>query len=513
MRRRTRSGAGTPAGAYRCDVCRPTLESVHDFLGSLNKISESAADMGKRGLDFCQCTSKRMAQLTQVGLGRLLTGFQAWLQDASRPVDPRHLEQMGATLPEAAAEGLKVVAGFAAAAENPQIFQQLCECYVQVREEHLRRSLEGTFAGLQERLASSSFTGYQKGTHPYLEALGLVRRMLQEEERFALQVMPTTDVVARIVRRTADEWLTATQGICGALGRALDRGEYADHLYVFDLVERFAQAEDAGALRGALKGLTNAARVFLEKLRQDMETEGRQGSALPTPTNSTVFEQTSSLLNCLRRMVEYSAVVEAVLGSDASRDICVAELDYYGRMSAYYTEVLRWLETALDVRAKTYRKPLGSLVFRLNNYRYIQRAYTSSHIGALLPAASEEHYREVVQQLRDQFVAAWRAVACILVPSESGRSASGQIGPLTTPKDRFKIFWTEFDDAVKLQAGLSMPDAEFRFSLREQVKKMVGDAYDAFAAANQTVVLASQAKGTRCDADFVAEQMSRILSG
>ena len=44
-------------------------------------------------------------------------------------------------------------------------------------------------------------------------------------------------------------------------------------------------------------------------------------------------------------------------------------------------------------------------------------------------------------------------------------------------KDRLKAFTLEFDDAVKIQSALSVPDLELRASLVEKVKQLILQPY------------------------------------
>lgn len=363
----------------------------------------------------------------------------------------------------------------------------------------MKKSLSLALEDLKESLGEVQGT-YQKGSHPYLRTLSLVALMMEEEGRFALQCLPSSDPVTAVLKGVATEWFTITQLICSIVQRSLDKRAFADQIFIFDLISTFARLLQESKSRGSnnvldllhnsLGALASLGGTFLARLRQETEQEARQSSTLPTPTNATVFEQTSSLLNCMRRMVEYNGVIEGLLerleqaegpiaiNQETVQALSVPEREMLPLMATYYQQGLKWLEAAIEVRAKTYRKPVQGLVFRLNNYRYIQRVLSSSYIGALVPIESEHHYQEVLQQLRDQYMTSWKAITRIL---DANEPLTGSMGMgMATSKDRAKVFMNEIAEAVKIQSVLAIPDPEFRITIKEQVNKTVLEPFEEF---------------------------------
>lgn len=361
---------------------------------------------------------------------------------------------------------------------------------------------------------------YQKGTHLYAQTLDLLVSMYEEEERFALQVLPSTDIVKSVLKVITANWLSLTTSLTDNVEKALSKGHFSDQIFIFDLIEQFTGKYDRAhgglsMLKDALIVLTACGGHFLVSLRREIESEATQSSSSrPTPPNATVFELTTTLLNCLRRMAEYTPVVEALLvqlvSSQPSQVIQTIPTTFVS-LAQYYQSCLRLIEAAVELRAKSFRKPIAGLVFRLNNYRYIQRVLVSSHMNDILPSETEQHFTQVLQQLKDQYTISWKAIARLLDENEPLPSGAG-IGFTTTAKDRAKIFINEINDAVKVQSGLSCPDPEFRFALREMVKKEVVDQFDAFYAANPTVFLSMASKGIRFDQEVLLGELAKILS-
>jgi len=451
--------------------------------------------MGRRKLDFCATTSGRLNRLARQGLDKLLEAFGAGLEAHSVPVlDPKLLQDVPADLPDHVAEHLKLISGSALTCEDPELYPQLLAVYTRIRSSTLHRSMAGLVGGLRDAIATPGQGSYQKGSHAYLRALNQLAGLVQGETRFALQVLPSADPVGQVVKGAADEWLALTLTLTGHIGKSLDRGEYADQIFLFDLIEQFnsllrgKDASELAVLKGSYQALLQTGRAFLEHLRKDVELEGRQGSSLPTPTNATVFEGTSAVLNALRRMIEYGPVIEALLQGESST-ILPLNVDDGNQslllMAGYCQAALRSLEAAIELRARSYRKTAAGLVFRLNNYRHIQRALSTSHLVALLQSHDPEHDDEahlgdVLQQLKEQYAALWRGLVRILNPKEPLPSSTG--GGIGTSKDRVKIFINECTEMVKLLSGLTVPDPEFRLALREIAKKTVMEPFEDFYA-------------------------------
>lgn len=500
---------------------RIALDGVKDFLASLNCISEAQNELMKHKLDFCSGISGRLTRLVSSGLQSLLKCFRSALEEQTGP---------GEELPETVAENLKLIAGFALAAPDRDIYDQLLCVYADVRGSLLRKNLSSPFSVLREDLAGPGTGNYQRGSHPYIQTLEQMLTLLQAEQQFAMQVLPSpAEGLARASKGVAEDWLLLTQSLCGIVTRGLERGEWAEQVFLLDLVSAFSKSRPdlASLLDGSFRVLVGSAGQVLDRVRRDVEQEGRQSSAGPPPANATAMELTGSLLSLLRRMAEYGPVAEALLSRDSPMAPLPAlpeqaSLAQLPLLSAYYQNSLRWLEAAIELRAKGYKKPVVGLVFRLNNYRYIQRVISQSLLSELLSEDTRMHYQQVLQQLKDQYAATWRALARLLNPAEP---LPGSLG-LATSKDRARVFINEVTEAVKLQSALSVPDQEFRSALRDLVKSSISEPFDEFYSkychsyifvisfhfSNTTVFLAMASKGALFDKDVLATEISKLFS-
>jgi hypothetical protein len=87
------------------------------------------------------------------------------------------------------------------------------------------------------------------------------------------------------------------------------------------------------------------------------------------------------------------------------------------------------------------------------------------------------------------------------------------------------VFLNEIYETVKLQSLLTVPDPEFRVTLRELAKKTVLEPFEEFYAkyappcpvnphplSNTTIFLAMASKGPQVDKDTVNNELSKLFS-
>jgi hypothetical protein len=474
--------------------------------------------------------------VAQTGVAKIVGAFTEWLSAASVPRDPQRasegpLPSAAASLSEEQCTALKLISAFAAAADDQKAFVEMMGAYCSARGTFLKRSLEEALEEAREAVAERRGTGsYQRASHPFVRLVRLVARLFREEDMFAHAVLPgmlVEGALRRTVAGVADDVFVITQGLAGGVLKACERHEYSDQAYVFDLLEAlndayYGAAASLASLKSALQLLAQAAATMLARFRTDIEGEAKQPSpGLPTPATATVFEMTSSVLNGLKRLLEYERVLEAVLrktdpGLTDRWDGLLGALEAGGplepvAMPAYYQACLKALEQVLEQRAKAYRKPVSALVFRLNNYRHINRLITTTSLATMLTPEAEARYQSILQQLRDQYLGSWKALACILVPA-AFPEVIPMLPPSTAAKERLKVFQAELDEALKLQSAMAMPDAELRLQLKDQVRDVLLPVFQRFFLDNQTVFMALAAKGSKYDAEALSDQLASLFS-
>lgn len=341
----------------------------------------------------------------------------------------------------------------------------------------------------------------------------------QNEEMLMSQILPATVVGPTFFRSaqiTRDLAVATVEAITARMKRAAARREYADQMCLLDVVEgahaailppggMTATAQSSlplQALQPSVKFLSTAVASLFSDLIGEVRGTIPRALERPfaVPDNATVYELTSIVINTLRRMTDYGLVAEGMLAAQATSNwdgllpasIHANPADHASThpstaVAQFCTTVLGALETSLDAKAKTLRRPMQTLLFQINNYNYIARSLRTagdSVVGVFVDDAVIRRYDKIMEALIRSFLTSWSTIASLI--SESAQvvtTGSGDPGSArstnahASAKDRIKAFTVEFDDAVKTQSACSVPDLELRASLREKVTAAVIPPY------------------------------------
>lgn len=413
--------------------------------------------------------------------------------------------------------------------------------YAEVRSLHLINRLTPLF-----RASSGDYSGnvpistvgggYQRGTHPLIRALQEFFGLAQAEGHFALLVLPSTvynpsvsssvasEGVRKALKHPSDLVRMTSEAIATRVGKAVIRGEFAEWVWIFDVVEVFndlwvnagtsqegimsttvSEEEVALAIKSmegvkemilpALKAVTSAALQFLHRLVDNINSPpvtGVTGSA-----NATVYEGTSMLLNCLKKMLEYERIIEALLrrwaqvareessAAEGMEEFIVGPLPSASAaeagtteamvfsMALYYQDLLKGLEVTIERTSRDYRKAIIGILFQLNNFHYILRTiHSTPALADLITTESEQKYQLIEETLLKEYLNYWRTCASLM--SDGGRGSS------LSPKDRLKTFASELEELVRGQEACAVPDAELRIRLINFVREIVVPSFTTF---------------------------------
>lgn len=347
-------------------------------------------------------------------------------------------------MPEAVAGKLRQIAVFAQT--SPETLSQILGYYGEVRANYMMKSLQGLFQS-----AGGSVRGaYQRGSHPFILAVREFFKMAQREETsFSPRILPAAaapDATRRAIKHPADLVRMSAEALGAKVSKAAGRREFVDQIWVFDVIEAFNDAYATcpsqtiqALLAPALKSVTAGGVDVLKDLLDDIQGTSRSAATAAVSENATVFEQTSTLLNCLRRMLEYERVVEALLHrwSQPEWDGIVGAVDAHAQpqvpaMALYYQDLLRGLEVSIEKYSHGYKRPINSVLFQLNNYNHILRTFKTSTLAAMLTTESEQKYDSIVSALVKDYLASWEHVANLV------REGTSRSGPLA-PRERLKV--------------------------------------------------------------------------
>ncbi len=233
---------------------------------------------------------------------------------------------------------------------------------------------------------------------------------------------------AQIVRDLA---VTSVEAIVGRMKKSLARREYADQVYLIDASDSayravFAEntpsrAQPVLVLQPSVKLLgISVASLFTDLFGEIKGTTPRAiERPFVVPETSTVYELTSIVVNVIKRLPEFDGpVLDAIIGQQLSGnwggtlpEETIANLTTFNQQEPsrqlpsterFISDVLGALETCLDSKSKSLRRPMQTLLFQLNNYNYI-KASLQSLVGTYISESASKRYDQIIDALSRSF--------------------------------------------------------------------------------------------------------------
>jgi hypothetical protein len=231
---------------------------------------------------------------------------------------------------------------------------------------------------------------------------------------------------AQIVRDLA---VSSVEVIIGRMKKSLVRREYADQVYLVDAADSVyravfarhspARAQPIRTLQPSVKLLgISVASLFTDLFG---EIKGTIPRALERPfvipETATVYELTSVVVNVIRRMTEFDGpVLDAIIGQQLSGNwdgslpesviaglsVAEPETGHHQNTNRFISDILGALETSLDNKSKSLRRPMQTLLFQLNNYNYIKNSLQVL-LGSYISESASKRYDQIIEALIRSF--------------------------------------------------------------------------------------------------------------
>lgn len=387
------------------------IDNLVVYLDSMNRLEAIHQDLIHSDLgSHCKISLERTRTALNDAINKLQVAFRSWLtNDASE----------SASIPPA----LQTIVNFAL--NSPEHFSALIADWIEIRSNYLASSCESLFA--QAQSFEKSPAGYQSGNHPLPAAFAHARTLLHTEELFMSKVWPTTAIgptflrSAQIVRDLA---LSTVEAITGKMKKALNRREYADQAYLFNVVgasyiavtdteENDENSLAKQVLLPSLKYFVTTTATLLTDLIGEIRGTIPRALERPfsVPQNSTVYELTSMTVNVLKRSERDATVIEAILKGQSTNNwdgtlqlteeiLLNSTPSDQSHTKRFFTDVLSSLESSIDAKSKTLRRPMQTLLFQLNNYNYLSKGI--SHME-LIDQAVIKRYDQIIETLKRSF--------------------------------------------------------------------------------------------------------------
>lgn len=421
-------------------------------------------------------------------------------------------------------------------------------------------------------------TGYSKGTSPFLELTLLILRTLSHEWKlvnylYSLKGQLNIDLNAAnssndgandcfedIIATLLARYREAANIICSKAMK-IQTSDMTNFFFIYDVLEIFAKylSEKDNALFGdwqeALKHAPKSGDLIyktindfvgvslksFDEFSEEIKNSGTKITMLPE--DGTVHEISSDVMSFLKRIVEYSNVVEVVLqlpASDKSQNEEILVQDYTPKLahiyqksrknikshsrtkslsnvlaetSSYVRKIIQNLIQNLESKSKAYKKDKKNIlpsIFLLNNINYLYRNFkTNERLVMIAGSEFSRKLQERAQESFDSYQESWKSLVTLLMdtlilkdPKNPSKSEKQTI------KDSFSHFGADFDEQVKLHRKVIVPDLEIKDKLVADIKKNIIPLYSRFLDKYRSVPFTSNPdKYIKYD----VEQVNKIL--
>ena len=448
------------------------MDNLLVYLDSITRLESINHELAHSELGYCKISLERTATTISDARGKVEAAFQSWLGDAKTQGTSALISGSNESIPEVSskpdidldylAQLLQTIVNFSL--NSPSHFSALIIDWIEIRSNYLAASCEALFA--QAQAFEKDPNGYRPGSHPLPRAFEHARSLLQAEELFMSKVWPTTAIGPTFLRSAQiarDLAVSTVEAITGKMKKALVRREYADQVYLFNVLGQsytsVFSATGPSDSSLAVQVLVPSLKYFVTttaSLLTDLigEIRGTIPRAIERPfvipQNATVYELTSLTVNVLKRIERDDVVVDSILQGQSSNN-WDGTLNYSNTsnntsnntssdtssntsgnigsntnsntssntgnntgsntletphhlpaISRFFTDILGSLESSIDAKSKTLRRPMQTLLFQLNNYNYLAKGVGVLQSG-LVDGAVVKRYEQIIEALKRSF--------------------------------------------------------------------------------------------------------------
>ena len=405
------------------------LDNLLLYLDSITRLEAIHHDLAHSELSHCKISLEKTSAAISDARGKVEAAFRAWLSDVKFQ-GTLQISEMGSneSIPEATpkpsidldnmAQSLQTIVNFSL--NSPAHFSALIADWIEIRSNYLAGSCETLFA--QAQAFEKDPNGYQLGSHPLPRAFEHARTLLEAEQLFMSKVWPTTAIgptflrSAQIVRDLA---VSTVEGITRKMKKALGRREYVDQVYLFNVLGQSYtsvfttnSSETSLAVQvmvPSLKFFVTTTATLLTDLIGEIRGTIPRAIERPfvIPQNATVYELTSLTVNVLKRIEKDDMVIDAILEGQSINNwdgtLNINNSSNLARIKRYFADILGSLESSIDAKSKTLRRPMQTLLFQLNNYNYLAKGVGMIKNELVEGVGVLRRYEQIIEALKRSF--------------------------------------------------------------------------------------------------------------
>ncbi len=468
------------------------VANMGNYMENLSRTRQATKYLEKLQFESSEAVIRELKELEREGLGKLATLFKVLLQSHSAPFDLRpFLSSAIPKLPVALVQNLSRISGYLFV--GPVDFGEHVQGYVSVRAPYLVRCIQPLATPQPPRNEN-----YVKSSSPMIawtRALGI---LIKAEYELADSVLPDPHNIFAFnqsILSVVQQYTDAVDTVLQRIKRNASQGNFKEFWLALDLSQVLEEVlnhvsrtilVDAGSSGQDLQELATQLKTVSVGVLSQWILELREAKGV---VDGNVDPVTSVTLSNLRRLAEYSDVVEGLLGTmGVAPPLAVGgPAAKGGRVGKFVVDNLDTLLAQLDAQSRGLKPGLNS-VFLVNNYSFllkqlrhaenfgvsnvIQVYQFEAKLDALLQNAKASYlvnWKPCVDPLRDDPSRQAEAAPNLTSLSKSLREAV---------KDRIGTFNRLCDE--RLKSGFVVPDVEVRQGLVNQVKQMVVPLYQQF---------------------------------
>lgn len=351
----------------------------------------------------------------------------------------------------------------------------------------------------------------------YLVLLLALQKLLVVERQVLNEIIPTSrqnDVFSRVGSVSINMIVNDAEQITTRVMKAISKNsEWSAALAVFSAmkhvnllqpdIEKICNTEQKNQLSGVMNKFFMTGKSALDQFIESIKNEGSGQVPLTSssgnfPKDATVHQLTSDVIWFLDHLFPYYEIIGPILAQDQvyaqplqqiSTMKSLNQEDQKNRalVGIYFRKVLTELNFTIITKAdQIYNNDATRQLFKLNNIYFILKSLQRNNLLDVVKFTEvdcEKRYLKMIDDLKQAYQATWQKLLMHISPlDECPRPMNGKLKDKdrAVVKEKFSNFNKEFDESVKNQRGISIPDLLLREGLKRDNLETVVPHYNAF---------------------------------
>ncbi|XP_036335931.1 exocyst complex component 7 [Rhagoletis pomonella] len=370
-----------------------------------------------------------------------------------------------------------------------------------------------------EHLSAEEFMDGDQELDKYLVMLLGLQRLLNWERSLMTEIVPASkhgDVFSKLAYNSIELVVKDAEAITNRIMRCISRKEWTSALGIFSAlkrvillqpdIERTYDPQQREQLTKVLNKLqatgAKALEHFLDVVKGESGTNivGMSSSTLGygyvnVPKDATVHELTSNTIWFIEHLYDHYDVIGSILQQDVlystQLDTILMKKALPGEernkalLAVYIKKALAELNLSIMNKCEQYNDQATKHLFRLNNIHYILKSLQQSNLIDLVTLAEpdcEQCYLDMIRELKFSYQKTWSKMLVSIGVDELPRPSHGKVKDKDRSilKERFSTFNKDFEEACKVQRGISIPDVILREGIKRDNVEHILPKYNRF---------------------------------